>query len=235
MYSFIKNKVVNVEESLRNNSLGSVIYLNPYTYNYFRRNMELIANIDGVRFDGFFMTAVLRVFNINVPKRQSFDMTSLAPIVFEKAELENLRVYLCGGSDTDIEKFIILIKTKYPSLNIVGSKNGYFSYEEFGDLKSDAVSLKPDLVVLGLGGIKQEIIASKLSPYVEGYIFTCGAFISQTTENINYYPKSIDKYNLRWAYRFWKEPHTIKRVLMNYPRFVLNLSADYYRYKRDTK
>lgn len=197
--------------------------------------MELIANIDGVRFDGFFMTAVLRVFNIKVPKRQSFDMTSLAPIVFEKAELENLRVYICGGSDNDIENFIILIKTKYPNLNIVGSKNGYFSYEEFGELKSDVVTLKPDLVVLGLGGIKQEIIASKLSPFVEGYIFTCGAFISQTTKNINYYPKFIDKYNLRWAYRFWKEPHTIKRVLVSYPRFVLNLFADYYRYKRDAK
>lgn len=232
MYKFIKEKVVNVEDNLINNKVGSVIYLNPYTYNYFRKNMELIENIDGVRFDGFFMTAVLKFFKINVPERQSFDMTSLAPTIFSKAEREGLKIYLCGGTDGDLIKFKELIKERYPNLKIIGSKNGYFSDEEFNQLKADVVNLNPDLIILGLGGIKQEIVASRLAPYSKGYIFTCGAFISQTTKKINYYPKFIDKLNLRWAYRFWNEPHTIKRVLVNYPSFVVNFYLDYRTYKR---
>ncbi|MDV3112793.1 glycosyltransferase, partial [Segatella copri] len=37
----------------------------------------------------------------------------------------------------------------------------------------------------------------------------------QTSKNeIDYYPAWVDKTNLRFIYRMWKEPHTRKRYVM---------------------
>jgi len=235
MFTFIKEKIVDVEELLVKNKKGSVIYLNPSTYNYFRKNMELIKNVDGVRFDGLFMSSFLRLFGIDVPKRQSFDMTSLAPKVFEKSQKEGLKIFLCGGTDQDVNDFCRIIKSKYPELNIVGKRNGYFSDDEFSSVKDEIIKDNPDIVILGLGGRKQESVASKLTPFIDGYIFTCGAFISQTTKRIDFYPKYIDRLNLRWAYRFVVEPRTIKRVLISYPSFVVFLLIDFFKYKSNGK
>ena len=49
----------------------------------------------------------------------------------------------------------------------------------------------------------------------QGISFTCGGFIHQTSKNeIDYYPAWVDKTNLRFVYRMWKEPHTRKRFLI---------------------
>ena len=49
----------------------------------------------------------------------------------------------------------------------------------------------------------------------QGVGFTCGGFIHQTSKNeIDYYPAWVDKTNLRFVYRMWKEPHTRKRYVM---------------------
>jgi N-acetylglucosaminyldiphosphoundecaprenol N-acetyl-beta-D-mannosaminyltransferase len=41
---------------------------------------------------------------------------------------------------------------------------------------------------------------------------------------INYYPKLIDKWNLRWAYRLCREPRRLgRRSLLDYPAFGLAL------------
>ena len=45
----------------------------------------------------------------------------------------------------------------------------------------------------------------------QGIGFTCGGFIHQTSKNeIDYYPAWIDKINLRFIYRMYKEKHTRK-------------------------
>jgi len=233
MFAFIKEKIVDVEELLVNNKKGSVVYLNPSTYNYFRKNMKLIKNVDGVRFDGLFMSSFLKLFGVKVPKRQSFDMTSLAPRVFDKAQKEGLTLYVCGGTNEDVSNFCKIIINKYPDLLIVGQRNGYFSDDEFSKVKDEITKDKPDIVILGLGGRKQEAVASELTPFINGYIFTCGAFISQTTKRIDFYPKYINRLNLRWAYRFIVEPRTISRVLISYPSFVVYLLIDFVKYKRE--
>lgn len=231
MLAFIKEKVVDVQENLKNNKNGTVIYLNPSTYIYFRKNLDLINNVDGVRFDGFFMTSLLKLFGVKVPKRQSFDMTSLAPLVFEKAEREGSRVFFCGGKGDDVINFTSIMKDIYPKLNVVGSHHGYFCDDEYLSVQSKILASSPDIILLGLGGKKQEIVASKLSQQLDASIYTCGAFISQTTKRLEYYPHFINMMNLRWLYRFYKEPHTLRRVISTYPLFCFYLMFDFVMFK----
>ena len=51
--------------------------------------------------------------------------------------------------------------------------------------------------------------------------FTCGGFISQTTEKLNYYPSIINRLNLRLPYRLLFEPHVRKRYVTTYPKFFI--------------
>ena len=48
----------------------------------------------------------------------------------------------------------------------------------------------------------------------QGIGFTCGGFVHQTAMNrMHYYPDWVDKMNLRFVYRMYKEKHTRTRYL----------------------
>ena len=54
----------------------------------------------------------------------------------------------------------------------------------------------------------------------KGIVFTCGGFLHQTSDNINYYPEWVNKYNLRAFYRLFHERGLVKRlfnVLLEFP------------------
>ena len=67
-----------------------------------------------------------------------------------------------------------------------------------------------------MGALMQEKFLLKVKDAgYQGIGFTCGGFIHQTSKNeIDYYPAWVDKTNLCFLYRMWKEPHTRKRYLM---------------------
>ena len=53
-----------------------------------------------------------------------------------------------------------------------------------------------------------------------GIVFTCGGFLHQSANDINYYPEWINKYNLRAFYRIVKEKGLWARlynVLIQFP------------------
>lgn len=56
-------------------------FLNPFSYIVARKNIKHLNQFN-IEIDGGMLVVVLRFFGLRV-KRKSFDMTSLAPLVFE--------------------------------------------------------------------------------------------------------------------------------------------------------
>ena len=117
----------------------------------------------------------------------------------------------------------------FPGIDLAG-RSGYFESDEACSetLRSLAGS-SFDFVVIGMGAVMQENAASALveSGYA-GRVYTCGGFIHQTAmSGGEYYPDWVDRYNLRFAYRMFKEPATVRRYLIDYPRafgmLILNI------------
>ncbi len=212
---------------------GLFIYLNPFNYFYFRTTPEIL-NVAKYRMDGFFVnsfvTLVCGLKEVSI--RQSFDMTSLAPKIFDYCINNKLPIFFAGGKDGDVEMFVQKILAIYPDLNVVGYCSGYHPDEV---IISKIKASKSRVVVLGLGNIKQERTGLKLIKDYEALVFTCGAFISQTANSSAnegaYYPAWINKYQLRWLYRFYKEPHVIKRVAIYYPKFLFKFIIDWLAFK----
>ena len=143
-------------------------------------------------------------------------MTSLAPLLFNYAQDNGKSIAIVASKQEYVERAIKTLTEKYPKLSIVYYRNGYFDNENDKIIAArKIVMMAPDYLIVGMGIIKQEDFLLKVKKTgFQGIGFTCGGFIHQVaTDKVEYYPKWIDEYNLRFVYRMYKESHTRKRYL----------------------
>lgn len=203
---------------------GQVVsFVNPFSYYTMRRDFHKYSQVIFLS-DGFIFCLIARLFGFQI-KRNSFDLTSIAPEVFQSAR--SMKVAVVGSTEINVQRFKEIVESKY-NCQIQLAVSGFLSESAERELVRLIVSEGFDLVIVGLGTPKQEnfILQLKQSGYV-GTAFTCGGFITQTANSDGeYYPHFINKYNLRFLYRMLKEPHTIKRYFFVYPVAILVFFID---------
>jgi N-acetylglucosaminyldiphosphoundecaprenol N-acetyl-beta-D-mannosaminyltransferase len=214
---------------------NTVTFLNPYSFLKISNTDIDLNRFDKVCIDGIALKIFLDlVFRDTKIERLSFDFTSVANLVFEKAATEKQTGFILGSDQSSNSQFLSKVSDMFPGIDLSG-RSGYFDGDD--DLTSCIQSLANsdhDFIVIGMGAVKQEEIAIALmdSGY-QGKIYTCGGFIHQTAlGGGEYYPAWIDKLNLRFAYRMFKEPSTIQRYLIDYPKafFVLSRNIKNFKY-----
>ena len=200
-------------------------FLNPFSYLLFRRDFDKLKYFN-VKIDGGMLVIILNLFRIKVT-RESFDMTSLGPIVFNEAINENKSVYFIGTKPHVIDSAIKNIQEEFPALNISGFRDGYMSPLERDMVIKEIINKKTDYVVCGMGTPLQEQFLIDLQKFGwNGKGYTCGGFLHQTANCINYYPKWINSLGLRAFYRMYDEPQLIKRYFTNYPQAICIIVFD---------
>lgn len=222
----LKNKVPsNIPEDISGKKLT---FLNPYSYLYFRKSPDDFKEFDYILADGILFVLMLRILGVRT-KRVSFDMSSLAPLVFSQAETSNSSIAIIGSAEGVVESAVASLRTDYPKLNVIELRNGYFKdKEETAHYIEKLSSLSPDIVIVGMGTPNQERFINALSRSGwEGTAFTCGGFLHQTSKKGNtYYPKIFDKLHLRWLYRIIDEPKLFYRYFALYPLSVILFIKD---------
>ena len=191
-------------------------FLNPVSYLSALDNKELFARFDGIFADGSILVAAIKLVYRKTVTRRSFDMTSLAPELLSYAEANNSSVYIVASRQEQVEKAVGIFKERYPKLMVAGYRNGYFASEKEQDEEAQhIVGVNPDFLIVGMGALMQERFLLKVKDAgYRGIGFTCGGFIHQTAKDeIDYYPVWVDRMNLRFLYRMYKEKHTRKRYL----------------------
>lgn len=221
MNSILVSKILSTE-SLSVNQIfenkGKVYtYLNPVSYLTALDGKDLFSQMDGIFADGGLLVKAIKLVYGKKVTRRSFDMTSMAPELFAYAAKYGKTIYIVASKQEQVEKAMEIFRERYPKVKFAGYRNGYFANEE--EMKQEAkhiTELNPDFLIVGMGALMQEkfLLKVKHAGY-QGIGFTCGGFIHQTSKNeIDYYPAWVNKTNLRFVYRMWKEPHTRKRYLM---------------------
>ena len=202
------------ERFLRFNSLqkGSIYtFLNPVSYLDAIKHKGLFTQYDGIFADGGLLVKAVKFFYGKTIQRRSFDMTSLAPLLFDYAQDNGKSIAIVASKQESIEQAVKILIAKYPKVSILYFRNGYFNTnEEKMATVHKIVLLEPDFLIVGMGIVKQEDFLLKVKD--AGYLgvgFTCGGFIHQIAKDkAEYYPEWIDKHGLRFIYRMYKEPHT---------------------------
>lgn len=194
----------------------SILFLNPVSYLSALDHKELFSDFDGLFADGSLLVKAIKVVYGKSVTRRSFDMTSLAPELLKYAEVNGKTLYIVASRQEQVEKAVEIFRERYPKLKVAGYRNGYFSsVVEQDEEAMHIVEVNPDFLIVGMGVLMQEgfLLKVKDAGY-QGIGFTCGGFIHQTAKNeIDYYPAWVDRMNLRFVYRMYKEPHTRKRYL----------------------
>ena len=193
-------------------------FLNPVSYLDALKNVALFSNFDGIFADGSILVKFIHLLYGKKITRRSFDMTSVAPLLFEYAVKNKKSVGIVASRQDELEKAVDNIVSKYEHIDIAFTRNGYFETEQQQrEVAQEIVRLSPDFLIVGMGIVKQEYFLTLVrSLGYSGIGFSCGGFIHQTAMNrVNYYPKWIDKHNLRFLYRMYKEKHTRKRYFLS--------------------
>ncbi|WP_426620023.1 WecB/TagA/CpsF family glycosyltransferase [Pseudomonas rustica] len=200
-------------------SIGSVFEQNPGTITYFC--------------DGMLMSTFMSRVTGRTIGRVSFDFTSIADRVLSGAEQLGKRVYFVGARQAELDLFILKIRSLYPQLVIAGYHHGYFNAEQAEGIRADICRSEADILIVGLGaGLQEQFEQDALQAGFRGVAFTCGGFIRQEAlATRQYYPALINRLHLRAFYRMYREPHTIKRYLIDYPSNFVQLLAMLARHK----
>ena len=221
MISILVSKIISTESFSVNqifeNKGKAYTYLNPVSYLTALDNKELFSQLDGIFADGGLLVKAIKMVYGKQVTRRSFDMTSMAPELFAYVAKHGKAIYIVASKQEQVEKAVEIFRERYPKVKFAGYRNGYFASESEMDVEAKYITkLNPDFLIVGMGALMQEkfLLKVKNAGY-QGVGFTCGGFIHQTSRNeIDYYPAWVDKTNLRFVYRMWKEPHTRKRYVM---------------------
>ncbi len=196
--------------------------VNPFSYHLVRKNPVLYEQMDGLYVDGILMCKLINLLWKRRIPRLSFDMSGMAVDLFARLNETEESVYFIGAKQEAIVATVEQIKSAYPGIHIKGYRNGYFLLPEHRQREIDLiVKINPDFTIVGMGSPIQEQFAIDLKAAgYKGIVFTCGGFLHQTANGINYYPDWINRHNLRAFYRLYKEKGLFKRlynVLIEFP------------------
>ncbi|MDE6080855.1 MAG: WecB/TagA/CpsF family glycosyltransferase, partial [Muribaculaceae bacterium] len=184
---------------------------------------DLYDKFDEIFVDGISMCWLIRLLWGVKITRLSFDMSGMAIDLFDRLNNNHSEsIFFIGSKQESIEQAVTQFKSAYPKMNVIGFRNGYFKDgKERADSIRHIISADPTFVVVGMGSPLQERYAIDLKEAgYNGTVFTCGGFFHQSTNNINYYPEWINKYNLRAFYRLFREKGLWGRlynVLVQFP------------------
>lgn len=217
-YERIKSKITDGEIQ---DGIVNTTFLNLYSYMLNRKNVRYFESFVDVRVDGILLVYLFRMFGVRVA-RTSFDFTSIANSYFELCCIKEYKIFFVGTEQKHLDGFLVKIKSEYPNLKIVGSRNGYFDDEvDYESALKNILVSNPETILVGMGSPYQEKLASDLCDLGwEGAAYTCGGFMHQTAsaEELEYYPEWMDKLNLRWLYRIYDEPKLFTRYFWEYPK-----------------
>jgi N-acetylglucosaminyldiphosphoundecaprenol N-acetyl-beta-D-mannosaminyltransferase len=217
-----------------------ITFANPYTLYLGEKDSDfrrLLRNFDMVLVDGIALVyAIQKICHIKL-ERISFDSSSLALHIFEAARRCGWSVILVGGRDSVAEGAAAQIVRYYPGLHVVACFDGY---QPIPNLVEHIRCFGRSLVICGMGPNNQEhFLVSLQESGWEGVGISCGGYFDQLQNGISYYPKWVNRLNLRWLYRLVSEPGRLwRRYFVIYPAsaiLILKYAARIFKRTKLTK
>ena len=208
--------------SLKSSKRLFLTYLNQHCFNLYSTNQvyrNLIESKFIVYADGVGINLASKILFKKIYKQ--FNATDLNERFIKILIDEKNKFFIIGGNfnEDDVRSHFNLNE------NFVGYHPGYFSDSEIGIISEKICILKPDVVIIGMGVPKQEIIAAKLSKLIDASLFLCvGNFLEFYFGTIRRIPIRFRNKGIEWIYRIFQEPKRLwKRYFIGIPLFIFRV------------
>ncbi len=215
-----QNALNEAKKALMENRNFHIITINPEMIMNSEKNpdfKELINNSDLNIPDGVGVKIALKIKSINQNQIRGVDFSRK---LIELASKDNLRLGFLGAKEEVIQKAKENFLKKYPNLNFVYTRNGYFKNDD--EIINEIVEKNPQILLVGLGSPKQEEIIVKLKNRLKSCVLigVGGSFdvFSGLTKEA---PVIYRKMGIEWLYRTILQPERFKRIFPTLPLFLI--------------
>jgi len=199
-----------------------VSYINQHCFNVYYKNISyrnLVEKNFTLFADGFGIFLINK-FLKNI-KYRLFNASDLYSKVFDKLGKKN-SFFLIGGN---FEIKDVYLKCQKRELNIVGYNNGFFSQSEIMMIVNKINNCNPDILIVGMGVPRQEIIADLLFKNTNCKKILCvGNFLEFYFYSVKRIQKKYRDLGIEWIYRLIQEPKRLwERYLIGIPLFFFRI------------
>ncbi|MGN0150496.1 MAG: WecB/TagA/CpsF family glycosyltransferase [Clostridia bacterium] len=192
---------------------------------------KLLNNASLLTADGIGVVYASKILKKPISERAAgYD---IACKVLEKINYTDHKLFLFGGKPGVAEEAKENLLKKYPALNIVGIRNGYFKEEEEEAIVEEINNSGADIVFVCLGAPKQEQWIDRHKDKLKVRVaMGIGGSLDVFAGRTERAPEFFCKTGLEWFYRLCKEPWRIGRM-MELPKFGMTVIAKGRKYKQD--
>ena len=130
--------------------------------------------------------------------------------------------YLLGATEEVNARCAEILAKRYPGLEIVGRRNGYFARADEAAVCEAINESGADVVWIGLGvPLEQAFCARNKHCLKAGWLVTCGGCFNFVTGDYARAPTWMQKAGLEWLFRLAREPRRLFwRYAVSNPRAI---------------
>lgn len=170
--------------------------------------------------DGQSILWAAKKLGYNIPERVT-GIDLFQNLVKVSAE-EEYKVYFFGATQEVVEKVVDIYRERYPKLNIVGYRNGYFQENESEQIAKDIKESGADILFVAFSSPKKEYWINKYIDVMQvPFCMGVGGSFDVVAGLTKRAPKWMQQCGLEWFYRFAQEPKRMwKRYIIGNYKFV---------------
>jgi N-acetylglucosaminyldiphosphoundecaprenol N-acetyl-beta-D-mannosaminyltransferase len=189
-----------------------LVTVNPEKLHYASKHpsySELLRKADLLLPDGIGVILASRILRNPIKYR----VTGVDLVSEILSDGRSLSVYFLGATDEVVRMLARKVRQQYPHITILGYHHGYFDESQQEHILSAIKSLKPDLLLVGMGYPRQDFIAFEaVSRDCTLVALGVGGTFDVLSGLKTRAPLILRKFGLEWLWRILLEPTRIKRA-----------------------
>lgn len=185
---------------------------------------EIIAECDLVNADGMSVVWAGRFLGYPVPERVTG--IDLMERLLELSATAGYPVYFLGARQEVLERFTDIVRRRYPSIVIAGTRNGYFDDDKA--IAAGVARSGARLIFVAITSPrKEQFLASQLRNMGPVFAMGVGGSFDVWAGEARRAPRWMQRIGLEWFYRFAQEPSRMwRRYLVGNARFVAAVARE---------
>lgn len=167
--------------------------------------MRIINNCSLISADGMPVVWASRL--LGAPLKERVAGIDLFESIMNQAEARGWRIYLLGAKEDIVRAVRESYEREYPKIQIVGSRNGYWSDSEESEVVSSIAQTKPDVLFVAMSSPKKELFLGRYQGEMKvPFAMGVGGSFDVVAGKVRRAPVWMQHAGLEWFFRFLQEP-----------------------------
>ena len=182
---------------------------------------EIVNSCPLINADG--ASIVWAAKQLGIPLKERVTGCDLFQDLIKVSAKKGYKIYLFGAKEEVVKKVRDIYKNQYPSLQIVGYRNGYFTEADEEEIVKNIAKSDADIMFVAFSSPKKEYWINKyINELGIPFIMGVGGSFDIVAGITVRAPKWMQNHGLEWLYRFIQEPKRMwKRYIIGNIKFIL--------------